>query len=472
MPLRRHPEPALEAPSASLYTETIGKAAIDNHEESDSTMKCPACENRDLRLVSVKGRPAKLSHCATCNGVWGEREQLAWVLGKRVANGLEIPVYATPASRACPRCGQSLSGFIYPGTEIEIDGCPRCEGFWFDYREINAIRQAERERVRVTCPRCRTENRFAAKEHAHASCASCGILLKNHFDATGNALPPPEPRSPQGEEAPLEEEAELADGWENVRDPEREYQYCLFAIPAMLFVAILFNVTSTGAWMQRVWLGMPVHELGHAVMAWFSGFFAIPSLWVTVTFSDSRGFITPLLLAAGIGYLIYLARRLESRPGLIFAISLLVLQIVATLFISQDTANMLITFAGDGMGMVLATLLMASFYYGKQTTLYSGHLRWGLVAIGAAAFVDMYSVWLGALSDISNVPYGTTGGRYTDSYKLIEHHGWSFDQLINRYFWLGNLCLAALAAVYYFGLKEARRMADKAETGDSLTNQE
>jgi Zn-finger nucleic acid-binding protein len=427
-------------------------------------MKCPVCDDSELRLVSVKGLPVKLSLCPECNGVWGDKEKLAWVLGKRVVRQLSIPVYATISSRACPSCGQSLSEFIYPGSEIEIDGCSHCEGFWFDYREINAIKQAEKENLRVECPRCQTPNRYTAQNHAHASCVSCGVLLKNYFDVRGGALPPPVPESGMDDggqdEDEFEGEGHLEGGWENVRDLRREYQYSLYTIPAMLLIAVLFNLTSTGAWMQRTWLGMPVHELGHAVMAWFSGFFAIPSLWVTVTFSDTRGFLAPLLLAAGIAYLIYLARRLDSRQGLMFAVALLLIQIICTLFISLDTANMLITFAGDGVGMVLATALMASFYYGKQTNLYNGHLRWGFVAIGAAAFVDMYSVWLRSLANADNVPYGTTGGRYTDSYKLIEFHGWSFDTLIGRYLWLGTLCLVVLAVIYYFGLKKARTMME------------
>ena len=81
------------------------------------------------------------------------------------------------------------------------------------------------------------------------------------------------------------------------------------------------------------------------------------------------------------------------------------------------------------MGLILATLLMSSFYYGKDTNLYKGALRWGFVAIGAAAFVDIYSVWFNSLTDIANVPYGTTGGRYTDSYKLVEHQS-----MVNGYF--------------------------------------
>jgi len=429
-------------------------------------MKCPVCESQVLRQVSVKGSSIKLSHCASCKGVWADRAKLAGVLGRRIAEKLAIPVYATRSSRCCPSCNQPLSGFFYPGTEIEVDGCAGCDGFWLDFREVNAIKQAERDSVQVECPRCHAENRYLAKNIDHVSCVSCGILLKNHFDAAGNEVVVPEREDTADASEEEEFEAyEMDAGWDSVPDLQKEYQYCLYAIPAMLFVAVLFNVTDTGAWMQRTWLGMPIHEFGHAVTAWLSGFAAIPTLWKTVTFSDSRGVVAPALVFAGICYLIYFAHRLESRPGLIFAISLLLVQFILTIVISNSTANMLITFGGDGMGMILATLLMATFYYGKYTNLYRGHLRWGFVVIGAAAFIDMYSVWVSALSNESNVPYGTTGGQYTDSYKLIEFYGWSFDTLINRYFMLGSVCLLALALVYYFGLRKAREMMKQEQSG-------
>jgi len=218
----------------------------------------------------------------------------------------------------------------------------------------------------------------------------------------------------------------------------------------------MFNVSGFGAQVQRIWLTMPVHEFGHALTAWLTGYNAIPSLWVTRVFSDSRGFFAPVLLFAGILYLIRYARMNNSLTGMTLLVALLCVQFIGTFVISENTAGMLITFGGDGMGLILATLLMSSFYYGKDTNLYKGALRWGFVAIGAAAFVDIYSVWFNSLTDIANVPYGTTGGRYTDSYKLVEHHQWLMDTLINRYFVVGNICLIILSAIYFLGLKKVR----------------
>jgi hypothetical protein len=142
---------------------------------------------------------------------------------------------------------------------------------------------------------------------------------------------------------------------------------------------------------------------------------------------------------------------------------MLLLQFIGTFILSPSTSDMLILFGGDGMGIIIATLLMSSFYYGKDTGLYKGALRWGFLMIGAAAFVDIYMVWFNSLGDVSQVPYGTTGGRFTDSYRLVEDFDWSFKQLINRYIYLGNLCIFVLCVVYYQGLQKAKSIVVQRE---------
>lgn len=51
---------------------------------------------------------------------------------------------------------------------------------------------------------------------------------------------------------------------------------------------------------------------------------------------------------------------------------LLLMQGIGTLLISESDSEQYILFGCDGGGMVLATLLMLSFYLGKETQLYKG----------------------------------------------------------------------------------------------------
>src|SRR6185503_896076 len=118
------------------------------------------------------------------------------------------------------------------------------------------------------------------------------------------------------------------------------------------------------------------------------------------------------------------------------------------------------------MGMVLATALMATFFFGKDTQLYKGSLRWGFLAIGAAAFVDMFAVWLAARRDFAAIPFGEMEGvGLSDATRLVDDFGWTAEAMVRRYVALGVCCLVALALVYAWGVREAKRRIG-AESGE------
>ncbi len=305
----------------------------------------------------------------------------------------------------------------------------------------------------ATCPWC------SAPRDSGTTCPRCGADYgkAEAIKAHGRVAP--------AEPAPVVMEtvdgAEMMDAdappaeWKAVDDPELEYRFCLAAIPVMLCIAMVFHASGLGASLQRIFLTMPVHEFGHAVTAWLCGFSAIPTLWKTLI-PEERGFITPLVLAGTLGYGMYRARQARIMPFVYVCGTLLVLQAIGTLIVSTNTAQMWITFGGDGMGMILAILLMASFYFGKHTQLYKGSLRWGFVAIGAASFVDIYATWWKSRKDEGAIPFGTMDGIASDAMKLVQDHGWSHETLVGRYFALGLCCLLALALVYAWGAWRAK----------------
>jgi len=215
-----------------------------------------------------------------------------------------------------------------------------------------------------------------------------------------------------------------------VEDPALEWKLCVAAIPAALALALAFHVLTPG--LQRVFLGMPVHELGHAVSAWFC-------------------------------YGMYRAYLAEKLHLVALGGALLVVQGIGTLVIQERTAEMLFTFGGDGMGMVLAAALMATFFFGKRSQLYKGWLRWGFLMIGAAAFTDMFATWWAAQSDSGAIPFGEIEGvGLSDPMKLVEEHGWSTKVMVRRYVMVGLLCLLGLAVIYAWGVRHAWRKAQAA----------
>jgi hypothetical protein len=146
-----------------------------------------------------------------------------------------------------------------------------------------------------------------------------------------------------------------------------------------------------------------------------------------------------------------------EKPGLVaLGAGVLLVAAFGTLGLKYKTTQMLIVFGGDGMGMILAVALMATFFFGKDTQLYRGSLRWGFLAIGAAAFVDIFSVWVAARRDFGRIPFGEQeGGLLSDATRLVDDFGWTADQLINRYVGLGVCCLIALTLIYAWGVRQA-----------------
>lgn len=312
----------------------------------------------------------------------------------------------------------------------------------------------------ANCPWC------SAPRDAGPACPRCGAdyakaeAIRMHGRATP-AVAVPDAANPAA--APAEPailiHTEAAGAWQAVSDPLLEFRFCVAAIPLALCCAILFNVSGLGGSLQRIFLTMPVHELGHAVSAWFCGYAAIPTLWKTII-PETRGFIAPLALGGALGYLLYCGYRARAKPLLVAGGALLTVQFVGTILFKPHTAQTWIIFGGDGAGMILATLLMASFFFGKQTQLYKGSLRWGFVVIGAAAFVDMFATWWRSRRDEGAIPYGTMDGMASDAMKLVENFGWTQQTLVNRYVTLGLCCLAVLALVYAWGVWRARAELD------------
>jgi hypothetical protein len=221
-----------------------------------------------------------------------------------------------------------------------------------------------------------------------------------------------------------------------------------------LVVARLLVATGIGHFFLRTFLGMWVHEAGHAVAAWLCGFPAFPGPWFTPTASE-RSPLFALLVAAAIGYGAYRAWRAE-RVALVWALAaLLFVQFFCTVLIRAGSAMAFIYFAGDGGALVLGTLLMTTLY--ATGSIKRGWLRWGFLVIGAAAFADVFEQWWAARSDPDRIPFGRNEGQGpSDPSMLSDQFGWSAARLVHSYVALGIVCLAALAVVYAVGLMRAR----------------
>jgi len=288
----------------------------------------------------------------------------------------------------------------------------------------------------MRCPKCQFDHKLQTTE-----CLKCGIVFSRYQSALdpSPATAMPEPVSSSAAAPPVPAIARA--------DALRELQHRALALPVALLVARL--VAGTGLRLAAAMLAMVLHESGHAITAWLTGRWAIPMLWVT-PHGEERSWLIVLLVTAIVLAGGFLAWKLERPAWVLAAAAVLLLQLIAL----SLPAGPLIVFFGDGGALVLATLLMATFYAPRESRLYrSWGLRWGLLAIGALSFLHVFLIWTGPLEDL---PFGEIEGvNLSDPSLLTEMYGWSVTTLVDRYVHIGEICLLFLLALYIWGLVSA-----------------
>jgi hypothetical protein len=277
----------------------------------------------------------------------------------------------------------------------------------------------------MRCPKCQFDHELQTTE-----CLKCGIVFARY--QAGLAVP-----------VTLSPSAAVT-----VRnDAHRELLYRILALPLALLVARL--AAGTGLRPAAAMLAMVLHESGHAITAWLTGRWTVPLLWVT-PHGEERSWYIVLALTAAIIFGGFRAWKAQRRGWVIAAGGALLLQAIVLCL----PAGALIVFFGDGGAMVLATILMATFYAPRESALYkTWGLRWGLLAIGALSFMHVFLMWSGPYE---NIPFGEIEGvNLSDPSLLTEMYGWSVTQLVDRYVRLGEVCLMALLGLYVWGLISA-----------------
>ncbi len=144
---------------------------------SESSRKCPRCEDTTLDKVSFIGSDISLDRCRNCGGFWldggeldlinKELEEIMPVEGKgfsEFVNNVHLPYWYKRVRRKssetdfdievppikgaelkketnclCPACGANLNRYVV--FQIEVEGCPKCKGLFLDKNELRALKE-------------------------------------------------------------------------------------------------------------------------------------------------------------------------------------------------------------------------------------------------------------------------------------------------------------------------------------------
>jgi hypothetical protein len=305
----------------------------------------------------------------------------------------------------------------------------------------------------MRCPKCQFDHALQTTE-----CLKCGIVFTRYqaaLDAAAQQAAVAVPVAPALIEAGPMIEADSPSPSEALdvrRAASKELTYRAFALPVALLVAR--GVVSTGLRLPVSMLTMVLHESGHAITAWLTGRWAVPLPWVTMH-GQSRGRLIVVLVTAAIlfaGLASFELRIWGWRWT--WACITGVLLLAQLIILCSPMQEALVVFGGDGGALVLAALLMAAFYAPRESALHKNWgLRWGLLIIGALAFMLTFRTWSGPVEDM---PFGEIEGvNLSDPSLLTDMYGWSVKQVADRYIDLATFCLVALFAVYVWGLLSA-----------------
>jgi hypothetical protein len=147
----------------------------------------------------------------------------------------------------------------------------------------------------LSCPRCGAE-RVAAVE-----CPRCGVIYaKARPSAARTTAAPPVPNAPERPDAaPPDPAVRTPAVWSGALDEARtELLARTFVPPIALAVAWILVSSPAGHALVRTFVSMWVHDLGHAVSAWFCGFGAFPGPWRTPFSSERMPLVTVAMIAA------------------------------------------------------------------------------------------------------------------------------------------------------------------------------
>jgi Zn-finger nucleic acid-binding protein len=380
-------------------------------------------------LVEFEARDdVRVEFCQSCKGMLVDELALEQLAGTTDVEALSEPCEDHRELLPCLRCNtQNWQRRVFEsGARSGLGLCGTCGMVWFDAGGLDRLRE-----------RLRSERWAQALAGGRASVpAAAGMVAP----LAGPAVEEREERADR-----ISFEGGIAN---------------LAGVPAALVLGLMFCSNPVGQFFAGL-IGMPFHELGHALTSWLSSRFAVPLPFFTVWHAE-QSLLFGLVVAGALAWFGHHSWRERSRFGVALAGILLLAQVGMSWLVPARFTLMLQILGGALGELVLGALLLAAFHFPLPDRLRWDFWRWPALFPGGVCFAQALLVWIRASDDPGSIPWGAAIGDESDGdmNRLVRDFGWSAAELGSFYLRAG--VLSGLGFVVAYALAWRRHLHPRA----------
>jgi len=214
-------------------------------------------------------------------------------------------------------------------------------------------------------------------------------------------------------------------------------------VPAMALAAWAASTSSFLCFVLSAGFAMPLHELGHATMAWLCGRAALPFFFQTLAGSPELSWVVFPLVVATLAWGAHRAWHRERKGPAVACAALVAFAVTASLTFSDEARHKLVLFAGCGAELWGGATLVLLFFEEMPYEWRWPTRRWFFLAIGMATYVMAARRWA-----TGEVPWGSFVGGDGDMDLLRDRYGWSEGTIVWAYRWVAAACGAAMLVAW------------------------
>ncbi len=364
-----------------------------------------------------------------------------------------------------------LSGYeASPGVEVEL--CSQCRGLFLDRSEIRelvgrgSLAKATEvvpvslgEEVGMRCPKCidpamQPLRVKGATEVGSWQCRACGGMWLGDgafFElarALRTSLPVPRVLAPLT--ASHSPPVFTGSGLTHSRSAYDQGTENLIAVPLVMLLSWLFCSSDFGRFMASL-VGMPFHELGHAVGSWLSSRIAIPLPFFTFWYDD-QSVLMGLLVAVILGWLLFHTYR-EKNWFMLGSASVVLLAWAVITFLIPPSRTLMWQILSGALGeIVFGAFILVAFHFPLPDRLRWDFWRWIALIPASICFTQALVLWRAASVDLRKLPWGSAIGSDSDGdmNRLVRHFDRTAADLAAFYLNVAYLGLTALAVAYAY----------------------